>query len=83
VEKEQRGEPLLPIERLKRSFEYLTVHKVEIYSVTANDSTMKHVQEARSNAFDLSAIAPLRVIALKKRDLDPIDRRRVWNTLHE
>src|SRR4051812_14104621 len=57
VQKEQRREPLLPIQGPKRSLIHVTVDEVETHGGAFGDSAVQDIQEARSDAFDNAAIA--------------------------
>ena len=75
VKQEQRGEPLLTIEGLERPRFDPTVDEVQADSLRgfAYDSGVERIEEVDADPLDTTALASLRVIALEKRNLDPLD----------
>ena len=84
VQQKQRGQPLLPIERLERPVLHLAVDEVETDRLAICQGLVQSLEEGAANVVDTRIAASLGIVPLDQRDLDTRDlarrRRRAAGT---
>ena len=73
VQEKQRGEALLPVERLERPVVHLAVDEVEADRPAACQGLVQSLEEGAADVVDARIVASLGVVPLDQRDLDARD----------